>query len=463
MAGMFARNRLTRKPGLDRVGSRAMIDTTLRDEAISLTRDLIRVDTSNPPGNETPAAMVLKRYLEANGIECEIVARDPDRANLIARIPGNGSGPSMALLGHTDVVPADAQDWRRPPFSGDVDDDGYLWGRGAVDMKNETATRAVAMAVLAREGFQPNGDLLYIAEADEEDGTHPVGMIWLVQERPDLATDFAINEGGGDRQVLVDGRVVVPICVGEKCCLAAMVTALGEAGHASTPTAGANAVPLLATLINRLAAHRPKRRLLPETRAMLEALVGDLGDDLDAAIDRACALHPSFADLLPPLFSVTIAPTRLYGSAARNVMPGRASVECDCRILPGDTPELLEAELRDALGTDIPFEIEFPEPPVGGSVATVDTPLYRVCQEFLDQRDPGAVLLPTISTGFTDSHFLRSAFGTAAYGFWPVRHTPPEVIYAGVHNRDERIHVDDLGYALEFTLHACRAVGAMTR
>jgi acetylornithine deacetylase/succinyl-diaminopimelate desuccinylase-like protein len=440
-----------------------MIDTTLRDEAIGLTRDLIQVDTSNPPGNETPAAMVLKRYLEANGVECEIVARDPDRANLIARIPGDGSGPSMALLGHTDVVPADAQDWQRPPFSGDVDDDGYLWGRGAVDMKNETATRAVAMAVLAREGFQPNGDLLYIAEADEEDGTHPVGMIWLVQERPDLATDFAINEGGGDRQVLADGRVVVPICVGEKCCLAAMVTALGEAGHASTPTAGANAVPLLAKLIDRLAAHRPKRRLLPETRVMLEALVGEVGDDLDDAIDRACALHPTFADLLPPLFSITIAPTRLYGSSARNVMPGRASVECDCRILPGDSPELLEAELREALGTDIAFEIEFPEPPVGGSVATVDTPLYRACQEFLDQRDPGAVLLPTISTGFTDSHFLRTAFGTAAYGFWPVRHTPIDVIYAGVHNRDERIHVDDLGYALEFTLHACRAVGAMTR
>jgi acetylornithine deacetylase/succinyl-diaminopimelate desuccinylase-like protein len=439
-----------------------MIDTALQDEAIGLTRDLIQVDTSNPPGNETPAAMVLKAYLEANGVECEIVARDADRANLVARIPGNGSGPSLALLGHTDVVPADAQDWKRPPFSGELDDDGYLWGRGAVDMKNETATRAVAMAALAREGFQPNGDLLYIAEADEEDGTHPVGMVWLVEERPDLATDYSINEGGGDRQILVDGRVVVPICVGEKACLPAMVTALGEAGHASTPTAGANAVPRLATLIERLANHRPKRRMLPETRAMLEALLGDVGDDLDAAIARACALHPGFPDLIPPLFSVTIAPTRLFGSSARNVMPGRASVECDCRILPGDTPELLEAELRAALGSDIPYEVEFLEEIVGGSVASVDTPLYRICQEFLDQRDPGAVLLPTISTGFTDSHFLRRAFGTTAYGFWPVRHTPTEVLYAGVHNRDERIHVDDLGYALDFTLHACRAVGAMT-
>jgi acetylornithine deacetylase/succinyl-diaminopimelate desuccinylase-like protein len=319
------------------------------------------------------------------------------------------------------------------------------------------------MAALAREGFQPNGDLLYIAEADEEDGTHPVGMVWLVEERPDLATDYSINEGGGDRQILTDGRVVVPICVGEKACLPAMVTALGEAGHASTPTAGANAVPRLATLIERLANHRPKRRLLPETRALLEALLGDMGDDLDAAIERANALHPGFPDLIPPLFSVTIAPTRLFGSSALNVMPGRASVECDCRILPGDTPDLLEAELRAALGDDIPYEIEFHEKLVGGTVASVDTPLYRVCQDFLDQRDPGAVLLPTISTGFTDSHFLRSAFGTIAYGFWPVRHTPSDVLYSGVHNRDERIHVDDLGYALDFTLHACRAVGAMTR
>src|SRR5262249_26909416 len=198
-----------------------MIDTTLHEEAIGLTRDLIRVDSSNPPGNETPAAMVLRNYLEANGIECELVARDPDRANLVARIPGTGTGPSLALVGHTDVVPADAQDWRRPPFSGEGDDDGYPWGRGALRMKNETATRAVAMAVLAREGYTPNGDLLYIAEADEEDGTHPVGMTWLVKERPDLATDYAINEGGGSRQVLADGRIVISICVGEKMCLPA--------------------------------------------------------------------------------------------------------------------------------------------------------------------------------------------------------------------------------------------------
>ena len=260
------------------------VSTSLHEEAIELTRDLIRVDTSNPPGRETPAAMLLKSYLEAAGVECELIARDPDRANLVARIPGTGGGPSLALLGHTDVVPADAQDWAHPPFSGHVDGDGFLWGRGAADMKTETAVRAVAIAELARTGFQPRGDLIYIAEADEEDGTEEVGLIWLVGARPDVRTDLAINEGGGARWELSDGRVVYPINIGEKATLPALVTALGEAGHASTPTAGANAVPRLATLIGRLATYRTRMRDLPETRAMLELLVGPYGDDLQGAV-----------------------------------------------------------------------------------------------------------------------------------------------------------------------------------
>jgi|tagenome__1003787_1003787.scaffolds.fasta_scaffold20932273_3 acetylornithine deacetylase/succinyl-diaminopimelate desuccinylase-like protein len=441
-----------------------MSDPALRDEAVSLLRDLIRVDTSNPPGRETPAAVVLRDYLQTNGVQCELVARDPERANLIARIPGSGEGPSLALVGHTDVVPADAQDWQHPPFDGHLDDEGYVWGRGAVDMKNETATRAVTMATLARSGFRPRGDLVYIAEADEEAGFEPpVGLKWLVEARPDIRTDYAINEGGGDRVVLADGRVVVSINIGEKATLPALVTALGEAGHASTPTAGANAVPRLATLITRLAGHRTRRHALPETAAMLDALIGSANGDLDAAIGAASALHPTFPDMLPSLFGATIAPTGLRGSNARNVMPGRASVECDCRILPGMTPADLEQELRAALGDDLPYELQFLEGVTGGSMSPIETPLYEVCQRFLDRADPGAILLPTVSTGFTDSHFLREAFGTVAYGFWPCRHTPIDVLHEGVHNRDERIHADDLGYALEFHLEACRAIGQLGR
>jgi len=435
----------------------------LRDETTALLRDLLRVDTTNPPGRETAAATLLKDYLEASGVECELVARDPDRANLIARIRGTGDGPSLALLGHTDVVPADPAGWQHPPFAGDLDADGYVWGRGAIDMKNETASRAVTLAVLARSGFRPRGDLMLIAEADEENGTEVVGLQWLVGERPDIRADYVINEGASERLKLADGRTVVTINVGEKATLPALVTALGRAAHASTPLAGANAVPRLATLIGRLADHRPPRRLLPETRALLEALVGEVDGDLDGAIDRAQRLHPAFAELVAPLFSTTIAPTRLRGSEARNVMPARASVECDCRVVPGTTEDELASELAVALGTDVPHEVEFLEPPNGGSVSPIDTPLYEVCRAWLAENDPGAVLLPTVCTGFTDSHFMRDAFGSVAYGFWPMRHTPYEVAAAGIHSVDERVHVDDLGYATRFHVDACRAIGALGR
>jgi acetylornithine deacetylase/succinyl-diaminopimelate desuccinylase-like protein len=435
----------------------------LRDETTALLRDLLRVDTTNPPGRETAAATLLKDYLEASGVECELVARDPDRANLVARIRGTGDGPSLALLGHTDVVPADPTGWQHPPFAGHLDADGYVWGRGAIDMKNETASRAVTLAVLARSGFRPRGDLMLIAEADEENGTEVVGLQWLVGERPDIRADYVINEGASERLKLADGRTVVTINVGEKATLPALVTALGRAAHASTPLAGANAVPRLATLIGRLADHRPPRRLLPETRALLEALVGEVDGDLDGAIDRAQRLHPAFAELVAPLFSTTIAPTRLRGSDARNVMPARASVECDCRVVPGTTEDELASELAVALGTDVPHEVEFLEPPNGGSVSPIDTPLYEVCRAWLAENDPGAVLLPTVCTGFTDSHFMRDAFGSVAYGFWPMRHTPYEVAAAGIHSVDERVHVDDLGYATRFHVEACRAIGALGR
>jgi acetylornithine deacetylase/succinyl-diaminopimelate desuccinylase-like protein len=433
----------------------------LRDEAAGLLADLLRVDTSNPPGRETAAAALLKEYLEANGVACELAARDPDRANLIARIPGSGEGPSLALLGHTDVVPADAGDWRHPPFSGHLDEDGFLWGRGAADMKNETATRAVAMAALARSGFRPGGDIVFVAEADEEDGTERVGMVWLVEERPDIRTDYALNEGAAERLVLADGRTVVTINVGEKAALAARVTALGSATATTMPGLATGSVPRLATLIQRIAAHRPARRLLPETAQMLEALLGTAEGDLDAAIARLEGLHPAFADLLAPLFATTIAPTRLHGSQALNVMPARASVDCDCRLVPGTTEEHLLRELADALGDDVPHEVEVINGLIGGSVSPTDTPLYGFCGDFFAANDPEAILVPTILNGYTDSHPMREAFGTVAYGIWPVRSTPYEVVASGVHGADERIHVDDLGYATRFHIEACRAIGAL--
>jgi acetylornithine deacetylase/succinyl-diaminopimelate desuccinylase-like protein len=432
--------------------------TELRDEATTLLRDLIRVDTSNPPGRETPAALVVRDYLEANGVACELVARDPERANVIARIRGSGDGPSLALLGHTDVVPADAEDWSHDPFDADLDEDGYVWGRGACDMKNELATRCVAIAALARSGFVPRGDLLLISQADEEDGTDLVGMPWLLEARPDLRCDYAIDEGGGARLELADGRIAYTLQVGEKATLPATITALGEAGHASIPTLGRNAVPLLAELIRRLDAHRTAKRLVPAIRSMVEALGVDPDRDLTTVAAEVGALHPMFAAEIDALLGITIAPTLLTGSTARNVLPGRASVGVDCRILPGDTEADLEREIRSALGGDIPYELIFDQGVTGGTESPIGTDLERAIAAVVNESEPGAILVPGLSTGFTDAAFVRQAFGTVAYGFWPVVETPLQVYEHGIHNRDERIHIDDLGRATAMQIEICRRV-----
>jgi acetylornithine deacetylase/succinyl-diaminopimelate desuccinylase-like protein len=241
------------------------------------------------------------------------------------------------------------------------------------------------------------------------------------------------------------------------------VTALGQPGHSSMPYEVEYAVPILAELIGRLTRFRPRRRLLPSTRALLHALLGpEIGlsepADLDRAVEHAAALHPALRGMIAPLFSTTIATTRLHGSEALNVLPARASVDCDCRVLPGTTFDDLRAELVEALGTDLPYELEFSDPLVGGSISELDSPLYGICQRFLARHDPEAILLPIICTGFTDSHYARESYGSVAYGFWPMRRTPFEIWGTTVHGNDERIHVDDLGYATLFHVETCRAL-----
>ena len=247
---------------LDRLGVAAR-DADLHAEVLEVARALIRFDTSNapeaalgrPPGNETGPATYLRDYLSGAGVDCELIARDPRRANLVARIPGTGEAPSLAFVGHTDVVPADPRDWTHPPFEAVVDEGGWLWGRGAIDMKNEVAARAVAMAELARSGFRPRGDLWLIAVADEEDGMADVGMRWLLEARPDIRPDLALNEGGGStaRRCRTAGSCRRSASA-RRAPIPARVVALGEAGHASTPSVGDNAVPILGELLRRVGA-----------------------------------------------------------------------------------------------------------------------------------------------------------------------------------------------------------------
>ena len=431
-------------------------DDRRRAESISLATDLIRVDSTN--GNETAVTDLIAAYLESNGVEVEIVARDPARANLLARIAGTGGGPSLAFVGHSDVVPADPRDWTHPPFAGVLDDDGYLWGRGAVDMKNEVAARAAALASLARSGWRGRGDLLLLIVADEEDGSAEVGMNWLVNERPDIATDFALNEGGGLPFALRDGRLVVEVAVGEKGTCPIRVDAHGEAGHASMPTLGQNAVPLLGELLRRIGQGQAEPIDHPAVRSMLAALLGDdavyrLG--LREALREASALHPMWEHAIPAIAGTTMAPTILHGSLARNVMPARAAVEIDCRTLPGTTVEEVLAAVRLRLGDDVSYELSLAEPPVHGNASEAAGPLWEVIRDYVTDR-LAAEPLPVLCTGFTDSVHLRREFATVAYGYSPFLSTPTDIVEAGFHNKDERIHVADIALASDFHVHAAR-------
>lgn len=430
-----------------------MID--LHGEVIDLAQRLIQIDTTN--GNETAAARLLVESLTEAGVDCAIVAKDPARGNLVARIAGSDpEAQSLAFVGHLDVVPADARDWTHPPFAAEITDDGYLVGRGAVDMKNEVAARVVALAEMARMGFRPRGDLWLIMVADEEDGSADVGMRWLLEARPDIRPDLAINEGGGARYELANGRTVVEVSIGEKGTQPARIVALGEAGHASMPTLGDNAVPHLATLLTRIGQGVPQPSESPLLDETLTVLLGRPVGDRDADVAEAAALHPLLTHVLPPLAGMTMAPTMLGGSLARNVMPARAWADLDCRILPGTTRAEVEGEVRSRLGQDLAFDLEWPDHLVPGSSSPAAGPVPRAIADFLTVEDSEAIVLPLLCTGYTDSSFLRLNGGTAAYGFSPFLSTPAEVLAAGYHNANERVHVDDLLLAVRFHIDLAR-------
>jgi acetylornithine deacetylase/succinyl-diaminopimelate desuccinylase-like protein len=415
----------------------------LRDEVTDLLQRLIRVDTTNPPGNETPAAELLREYLEANGLECELYARVPERANLVARIKGTGSGPSLLVMGHTDVVLADPAEWSVPPFSGELLD-GQIWGRGALDMKSQVAANAVAIASLAREGFRPSGDLIFAATADEEVGAG-FGLEWLCEAHPAaVRADFCINEGGGDR-LEIDGKPCWVCSTAEKMSAPFVIRVRGRSGHASMPGIADNALVKATRLIERIAEYEPPREVQQEVDAFLRAL--DI--DLDS-------LPPLAAELIEPLLSATFAPTMITASQKRNVIPAVCEVTVDCRLLPGTSPSDIEPAIRRVLGDDVEYELEFTEA-FGGTRSSLDTELWRTVESFIAELEPAARAVPICTAGFTDSHWLRDAFGTVAYGFFPVR-MPPEVTAQLIHSADERIPVDDLELGLQWVRHAARTL-----
>ena len=426
--------------------------STLRQEVTELLQELIRIDTTNPPGNETPAAELLQNYLEDAGVSCELYAKIPERANLVARIRGRGDGPTLLFLSHTDVVLADASEWSADPFGGELRD-GEVWGRGALDMKGQVAAEAVAIASLAREGFEPAGDLIVCATADEEVGAG-FGASWLCAEHVDaVRCDYLINEGSGDR-VELGGNAYYLCSVSEKMSAPFRLRVTGRSGHASMPGIADNALVKAAPLIEALGAYTPEQELIPEVEALIETVTGTRPASPAEVLEQARAVAPLLAEMVQPLLSMTLAPTMANASQKRNVIPAVCDITVDSRLLPGMTPEQQQEIVRGILGEG-DYELTSLESH-GGTRSEIQTPLWDAVSSWVDSVDPGAKPAPICVAGFTDSHWFREAFGTVAYGFFPSRVMPIETAARLIHSADERVPVEDLELGVDFLRSAAR-------
>ena len=366
----------------------------LEDEVADVLGRLIRFDTVNPPGAERAGIEWLAGYLSDAGLECELHAAEPERPNLVARLSGPDpqGGPVLGYLSHMDTVLADPADWTRDPWSGELHD-GAVWGRGALDMKDQTAAEAVALASLARAGWRPErGEVKLFCVADEEAGG-TVGAKWLTEERPDAArADYLLNEGGGAVMPYGDRRLY-GVCVAEKGTFRFRVTARGLAGHASVPGTADNALLKLTPALQALASTRATYDLTEAPRVLVEAL-GESADDLAAAVEHIRAVEPRLAALVEPTLGVTMVPTRISASEKINVIPARAEAGVDCRLPPGMDAATAMRRVREALGGDVEVEVEPIEDAIVGNRSGVASPLMDANAGWIVQHDPGTEAVP---------------------------------------------------------------------
>jgi acetylornithine deacetylase/succinyl-diaminopimelate desuccinylase-like protein len=431
----------------------------LEREVVDLFTALLRVDTTNPPGNETACALVLKDYLAGHGIVSSLVGETPQRQNLVARLDGARPGPTLTLMGHTDVVPADDAEWSVPPFAGVVKD-GYVWGCGATDMKNQVAAEAVALARLKRSGADFAGTVKFAATVDEEVGDH-CGVRWLCENEPDaLRSEFLINEGMGGLWLPVGGHRVFLLAAGEKAFAQFRILTRGRGGHASVPEKEHSAVIDLARAVVALGLHDPPAIVSPLTAQFVDVVVTDAGlrarlkDPLTARAAGAelRRLDPEVASLVEPLLGATFTPTMLDAGQAVNVIPTRAAASVDCRILPemtADATRGLVAAVLDPLGIDWEFEwVDVTTANASPAPTALSVSIARV----LGRDVPDALLAPMCSGSFTDSRWVREYFpDCVAYGFAPYVAESFHAMQGGRdHEPDERILVEDVTYQTLF-------------
>ncbi len=424
------------------------------DEAVGWFKELLRIDTTNPPGNERPAADFVARILEREGIAFEIHESEPTRASLVARVRGNGKNGPLLLNGHLDVVPADPDAWDHPPFAAE-EAGGCIWGRGAVDMKNMVTMSLMSLVLLKRQGLELDRDVILACVADEEAGSTR-GALYLVEQHPELVrAEYVLNEVGGHTLYMGSQRFY-PIQVSEKGICWFEMVAEGEPGHGSMPHAK-NAVvrlsraiaalgtsrlpqhttPVVETFLRTLARGAP----FPQSRMMPLLLEPRLAGYLLDVIGRA---NPDQAMGINAMLRNTTSPTMLDAGKKVNVIPSSARANIDGRTIPGQSVEQFLAEVQRVVGDDLKLNVLMQH---DGTTFSADTPLYDAICRTLARHDAGATPVPYMIPGFTDS-FAYARLGATCYGFSPVRLGPDLNFTRMYHGHNERIPRDGFTWGL---------------
>jgi acetylornithine deacetylase/succinyl-diaminopimelate desuccinylase-like protein len=414
-------------------------------EALDLFVRYLQIDTTNPPGNEAPAARFLGSVLEAEGIACEYIETAPNREAVVARLPGDGSFRPLMLCNHTDVVPVEEEYWDVPPFAGLVNE-GRVYGRGAVDMKGCGIMHLMTMLMLRRQGVRLRRDVVFLAVPDEEAGSE-YGMAWLCEHRPDVVdVEYELSEGGGgSNDFLGQDTRMFTVATNEKQLCWLRLTAIGTPGHGSRPHDDNSAVRLARAVVRLSEWQRPVT-LTDEARAYFERLAarGLMPAPGSREFDETLHETPHLMAAVTNTLNVTV----LDSGTKVNVIPARSEALVDCRLLPGQSKAEWIDEVR-AVIDDERIEVTKYLPDQGENVAVEwDTELYRIIEDVVTDAVEDAFVVPGTTIGGTDNRFLR-ARGIPAYGFIPCLLSAGE--RAGFHGHNEYLAVDNLNMGCELT------------
>lgn len=447
-------NIFSRGDGKERALERTYLEFS--EHPVELLQRLIQFDTTNPPGNECDCITFIAGLLQEHGIETHLFARTPQRPNLVARLPGCGATSPLLLYGHVDVVTVENQDWRYPPFEG-RQEDGYIWGRGALDMKGCLSMMLLALLRAAREQARLPGDVILAVVCDEEAGG-VFGARYLVEQHPGLfeGVRYALGEFGGF-SIQFGKKRFYPIQVAEKqvCCISARLH--GPGGHGSLPVRG-GAMAGLSRMLDILDRQALPLHITPAARLMFSTIAAGLGG-LNGLLLRQL-LNPLLADsllrllgergrLFAPLLHNTVSPTMLQGSDQVNVIPAQVTVGLDGRLLPGQSPENLLSELRALLGERVELEVLY----FDCGPQEIDLGFYDSLADILKQADPQGIPIPYMLSGVTDARFFCQ-LGIQTYGFTPMQLPADFKFSSAAHAADERIPVEALPFGSQAIFEA---------